>query len=83
MKNFIDTVQNVILDIRYENAVLEMIDETVKADLEDLDLEPMSEEEYQNFLKEEEAHKDKYGNVIGAYPILYGPIKTLSNVRNI
>ena len=43
MKNFIDTVQNVILDIRYENAVLEMIDETVKADLEDLDLEPMSE----------------------------------------
>lgn len=87
MKNFIDTVQNVILDIKYENTIFElMIGETIKNELKYLnDMEPMSEEEYKKFIMEEvqDPSKDIYGNIIGADPILYGPWKTLSNVRKI
>ncbi len=74
MKNFIDTVQSVILDIRYENNILELlIDETIES-IEDLEVP----EDY-----EEAPARDIYGNIIGRDPILYGPWNTLSNVRNI
>lgn len=75
MKKFIDNVQNVILDIRYENKVFERMNNEPADEYEEELLELMLDEE------PEEPSRDIYGNIIGESPILYGPLKTSSNVK--
>jgi hypothetical protein len=64
MKNsFIDELQQCILDVRYENMMLEKFEEASLEDFED--------DEHVEF---EEAALDKYGNVIGFGGYLKGPM---------
>lgn len=70
---FLDIIQNAILDVRYENKVIE------EMMLECEDIIDYPEEwnvEYNDdLLYFGDAAYDKYGNLIGASPIKFGPIK--------
>jgi hypothetical protein len=71
--NFIDELQRVIMDIKYEHEMMRKFEEVSLQDMEDMELIPDDEMDYvdPDEVERWEVARDKYGNIIGADPILY------------